>query len=83
MMKEQTHRQFILFIAFFQIVVVALFCVFVRYDKPLDSLYHENRTMGNKDSVMDNQYHSEFFTVRYLNISYEWKRLTSYFAKKR
>ena len=66
MMKEQTHRQFILFIAFFQIVVVALFCVFVRYDKPLDSLYHENRTMGTKDSVMDSQYHSEFFTVIYL-----------------
>ena len=61
MRKDQTHRQFILFIAVFQAVVIALFCIFVRYDKPLDSLHHENRTMGTKDSVMDSQYHSEFF----------------------
>ena len=59
--KEQTHRQFILFIAFFQVVVIALFCIFVRYDAPLDSLHNANRTSSTKDSVMDSQYHSKVF----------------------
>ena len=60
MAQEQTHRKFILAIAFFQAVVIALFCVFVRYDTSLDSLYHANRTNPTEDSVMDTQYHSKF-----------------------
>ena len=60
MINEQTHRKFILFIAFFQVVVVGLFCIFVRYDEPLDSLFHANRTSGAVDNVMANQYHSKF-----------------------
>ena len=60
MAQEQTHRKFILAIAFFQAVVIALFCVFVRYDQSLDSLYHANRTNPTEDSVMDTQYHSKF-----------------------
>ena len=59
MEKGQTHRKFILAIALFQAVVVALFCVFVRYDKSIDSKYHENRTSGTMDGVMDSQYHSK------------------------
>ena len=60
MSVKQTHRNFILFIACFQVVVVCLFCIFVRYDEPLDSLFHANRTSGAVDNVMANQYHSKF-----------------------
>ena len=61
MKNEQTHRKFILFIAVFQVAVIAIFCVFVRYDEQLDSLFHANRTTGTADGVMDNQYHSKYF----------------------
>ena len=61
MKNEQTHRKFILFIAVFQVAVIAIFCVFVRYDEELDSLFHANRTTGTSDGVMDNQYHSKDF----------------------
>ena len=61
MKNEQTHRKFILFIAVFQVAVIAIFCVFVRYDEQLDSLFHANRTTGTSDGVMDNQYHSKYF----------------------
>ena len=67
MAQEQTHRKFILAIAFFQAVVIALFCVFVRYDQSLDSLYHANRTNPTEDSVMDTQYHSKFLFKMNLN----------------
>ena len=60
MSVKQTHRNFILFIACFQVLVVCLFCIFVRYDEPLDSLFHANRTSGAVDNVMANQYHSKF-----------------------
>ena len=63
MNDKQTHRKFILFVAVFQVAVIAIFCVFVRYDEQLDSLFHANRTTGTADGVMDNQYHSKFFIV--------------------
>ena len=65
MKNEQTHRKFILFIAVFQVAVVAIFCVFVRYDEELDSLFHANRTTGTSDGVMDNQYHSKYFSFHF------------------
>ena len=65
MKNEQTHRKFILFIAVFQVAVIAIFCVFVRYDEQLDSLFHANRTTGTTDGVMDNQYHSKYFSFHF------------------
>ena len=62
---QQTHRKFILFIAVFQVAVIAIFCVFVRYDEELDSLFHANRTTGTSDGVMDNQYHSKYFSFHF------------------